>query len=189
MSESCRLVRSQNPDSLLIRCSTHGWVGDQTEWDGISPCPYALSAGESDDSATDSAPPVEPEPIEPTPSTEPDDVLLTALRSSDTFEEFLRNGGNGAGLPTNVAESLFRIYKTYEQPSAGSMPHFKRPRTAMEFAAQANRVATMILNGEMDVETGRLYSSVARTVAQSLSSEVSRARYLQHEPDLTFPEE
>lgn len=59
----------------------------------------------------------------------------------------------------------------------------------MEFASQANKVATMILNGEIDVDTGRLYSSIARTVAQALSTEVSRARYLQNEPNLTFPEE
>jgi hypothetical protein len=44
----------------------------------------------------------------------------------------------------------------------------------MEFAAQANAVATLLLNGEIDVDTARTYSSVARTVAQAMSTEVSR---------------
>jgi hypothetical protein len=55
------------------------------------------------------------------------------------------------------------------------------------FAAQANAVATMVLNGEMDLESARVYSAVARTVAQSMSTEVTRSRFLQTEPDLDIP--
>jgi hypothetical protein len=54
----------------------------------------------------------------------------------------------------------------------------------MDFAAQANKVATMILNGEIDLETAAAYSRVARTVAQAMSTEVSRARFLQRAPML-----
>ena len=57
------------------------------------------------------------------------------------------------------------------------------------FAAQANRVATMVLNGEIDVETARIYTAVARTVAQAMSTEVTRARFLQTEPDLELSED
>lgn len=56
----------------------------------------------------------------------------------------------------------------------------------MEFAAQANAVATLLLNGEIDLETARTYSSVARTVAQAMSTEVSRARFIQSEPSLVL---
>ena len=59
----------------------------------------------------------------------------------------------------------------------------------MDFAAQANRVATMVLNGEMDLDVARTYSSLARTVAQAMSTEVSRARFVQSEPTLTLSQE
>lgn len=52
-----------------------------------------------------------------------------------------------------------------------------------------NSVATRVLNGGIDVEAARLYSSLARTVAATMSSEVTRARFLTQEPDLTFEAE
>jgi hypothetical protein len=65
---------------------------------------------------------------------------------------------------------------------------WRTPRNAREFAAQANRVATMVLNGEIDPEAARLYSGVARTMVQALSSEVTRARFVKEEPDLALDE-
>jgi hypothetical protein len=56
----------------------------------------------------------------------------------------------------------------------------------MEFAAQANAVATMVLNGDIELEMARTYSAVARTVAQAMSTEVSRARFIQSEPSLAL---
>jgi hypothetical protein len=47
----------------------------------------------------------------------------------------------------------------------------------------------MVLNGTMDLDTARTYSSVARTVAQAMSTEVSRARFVQSEPSLSLDEE
>lgn len=47
----------------------------------------------------------------------------------------------------------------------------------------------MVLNGDLDLERARLYSSVARTVAQALSTEVSRARFLAQAPDLTLEDD
>jgi hypothetical protein len=55
-----------------------------------------------------------------------------------------------------------------------------------EFAAQANQVATMILEGTINLETAKVYSSVARTVSQSMSIEVQRARASKEKPDLDF---
>lgn len=45
----------------------------------------------------------------------------------------------------------------------------------------------MVLNGTMDLDAARTYSSVARTVAQAMSTEVSRSRFLQSEPSLDLP--
>lgn len=59
----------------------------------------------------------------------------------------------------------------------------------MAFAAQANRVATMVLNGEIDLEVARTYSSMARTVAQAMSTEVSRARFVRTQPTLDLTDE
>ena len=189
MSQSCKLVRSQNPDSLLIRCSTHGWVGDQTEWDGISPCPYALGAAANDDSEAVSAPPAVSRTTATIPSTGNGDVPPTVPGSEITRVSIQSSDASGSTEVSNVGAFESQPSKPSDEPSAPSTRHWGTPRTAMEFAGQANRVATMILNGEIDVDTGRLYSSVARTVAQALSTEVSRARYLQNEPNLTFPEE
>jgi hypothetical protein len=47
-------------------------------------------------------------------------------------------------------------------------------------------VATMLLNGEIDLDTARSYSGIARTVAQAAAQETMRARMLQGEPDLSF---
>ena len=69
------------------------------------------------------------------------------------------------------------------------MRQWRRPKDAAGFAAQANRVATMILNGELDLDTARTYSGVARTMAQVLSAEVYRARFLQQAPDLSLDDE
>jgi len=74
-------------------------------------------------------------------------------------------------------------------PSNGLSKHWRKPRDAKTFAAQANEVATMILNGEINLDVARTYSGVARTMAQVLSAEVYRARFLQQEPNLSLEEE
>jgi Zn-dependent peptidase ImmA (M78 family) len=63
---------------------------------------------------------------------------------------------------------------------------YQSPRTVREFAAQCNDVATKVLNDEIDVDKARLYASVARVVAQAVSSEVTRARFVKEEPDLSL---
>ena len=50
-------------------------------------------------------------------------------------------------------------------------------------------MATMLLNGEIDLDTARSYSGIARTVAQAAAQETMRARVLQIEPDLTFDDD
>lgn len=45
---------------------------------------------------------------------------------------------------------------------------------------------TMFLNDEIEREKAQTYSSIARTVAQALSTEVTRARAERSIPELTF---
>lgn len=73
-------------------------------------------------------------------------------------------------------------------PSRPSTRRFRQPRNVREFAAQANIVATRILNSEIDLDTARAYSAVARTVAQAMTTEVVRSRFLRSQPDLEFPD-
>ena len=51
-------------------------------------------------------------------------------------------------------------------------------------AAQATAVATMILNGQMDLETSRAYSAIVRGVGQLVSAEVAKARAERRPPNL-----
>jgi hypothetical protein len=44
----------------------------------------------------------------------------------------------------------------------------------------------MVLRGEIAIEQARVYASLARTVAQAVSTEVTRSRFLAEAPDLTF---
>jgi hypothetical protein len=69
-------------------------------------------------------------------------------------------------------------------PFAPPSRHWKTPRNARDFAAQANTVATMILNGDLDIDIARAYTAAARTSAQMLTAEVQRARFLRTEPNL-----
>jgi len=80
-----------------------------------------------------------------------------------------------------------RNSKPFVRPSSDSIKRFRQPKNVREFAGQANMVATRILNGEIDLEIARAYSAVARTVAQAMSTEVARSRFLRSSPDLDFP--
>lgn len=99
------------------------------------------------------------------------------------------SGLSGSTDGVNESAGVSRTSKPFEPPSTPSTRRWRRPKDAAAFAAQANRVATMILNGELDLDTARTYSGVARTMAQVLSAEVYRSRFLQQAPDLTLDDE
>ena len=65
---------------------------------------------------------------------------------------------------------------------------WKTPRDVMELIAQANTLATGVLNGEVPLSVARTYASVGRTVAALVKSEIERRRYLDR-PTLDFPNE
>lgn len=96
-----------------------------------------------------------------------------------------------AGSTTTSSEpgSEFLPSPSSDEPSNVSIVRYRTPRNVRQFASQANLVATAILNGKIDLETARAYSSVARTVAQAITAETTRARFLKTAPDLDFDTE
>lgn len=115
----------------------------------------------------------------------------TSMPSDATTPDTPTSDGHGSEPAASASASTSPTSSSSDRPSTGSTRRYRRPRTVREFAAQANSVATAILNGDIDIDRARAYSSVARTVAQAMSTEVVRARFMQMEPDLTFdiPEE
>lgn len=101
-----------------------------------------------------------------------------------------RKNAAGGFVPTvSASERPSPTSVTSAAPSRPSTKLWRTPRNVREFASQANEVASMVLNGDMDVNVARIYSGLARTVAQAMSTEVSRARFLSELPDLSFVEE
>ncbi len=65
---------------------------------------------------------------------------------------------------------------------------WKTPHDIMELAAQANVLATQLLNGEASPPIVRSYAAVTRTIAQLLKAEIERRRWIDG-PELTLPNE
>jgi hypothetical protein len=74
-------------------------------------------------------------------------------------------------------------------PTSGSKKSWQTPVDANDFARQTNKVATMLLNDEIDLEKARAYASLSRVVATTLSVVVTRSRFLKTEPDLSLGDE
>ena len=110
-------------------------------------------------------------------TTTPSSGITTGTPTSISDGPVDGDSGPDGGSPTS---------KPSAPPSTLSTRRWRSPRSAMEFAAQANAVATMVLNGDIDLDKARTYSAVARTVAQAMSTEVSRARFVQSEPSLSL---
>lgn len=85
-------------------------------------------------------------------------------------------GAPGATSPPNSTNSA--------TPSNASKRRYRKPRTALQLAAQASAVATALLNGTLDLDTARAYGTIARTAAQSLGVEVQTGRFLKTSPSL-----
>lgn len=97
-------------------------------------------------------------------------------------------GDAGSTRTANGSASSSQTYRLSAGRSNGSKRRWPKPKTVKQFAAQINEVATLVLNGEIELEQARVYSGLVRTVAQSVSLETSRARFLQQAPDLRLDE-
>ena len=66
---------------------------------------------------------------------------------------------------------------------------WQKPKDIKALAVQANELATLVLNGGVDMEKAKLFCSLARVVAQATSLEVTRGRFLKEIPNLSLEEE
>lgn len=97
-----------------------------------------------------------------------------------------RRDGHAAGLAARGARAAVHSCASSGGPTSGSNGRYREPKTVRELAAQVNQTATRVLNGEIDLETARVYSAMTRNVAQLVTAEVQKARFLRKEPDLTL---
>lgn len=125
---------------------------------------------------------------EPTDET-PNDDASTLSASLPTKSGTRRNGASGSATTESGSDSTSLISKPSARRSSASTKRWRKPRNVREFAAQANEVATMMLNGDLDIDTARAYSSIARGIAQMMSINVTRARFLKTEPVLDFDDD
>lgn len=99
---------------------------------------------------------------------------------------------SSSGHTTTIFEQegeSIQTSKNLGESTKSSKKRWRKPTNVKEFISQANALATLFLNGEVDVETVRQYSAVSRTIAQSLTNETARARFLKMQPDMTFSED
>lgn len=100
-----------------------------------------------------------------------------------------RSDGDGSEPGKSELADEAATSSTSDAPSTSSTRHWPTPVNVRQFAAQARLVATLILRDEIDLDKARAYSGVARTVAQAMTTETARARFLRSEPDLMFDDE
>lgn len=58
--------------------------------------------------------------------------------------------------------------------------------TLSELTSQVNAVSTMLLNGEIPLETARTYSGMVGSTARLLSTEVRKAQMQKNSPQLAL---
>ena len=67
---------------------------------------------------------------------------------------------------------------------AGQSGVWKAPKNIMELAAQANVLATQLLNDEVSIPKARAYGTIARAVAGLLKAELDRRRWVGQDVEL-----
>lgn len=147
-----------------------------------------VSASTADDQPVQevaAATPATPKPTERRPRDEP----VPSRQIKHTWQETPTNDDSGSTLGKNGSAGESQISRSSAGPSIVSTKPWPTPKNVRGFASQVNQVATMVLNGEIDLNNARLYSGLVRTVAQAMSTEVSRARFLSQIPDLSFEDQ
>jgi len=110
-----------------------------------------------------------------TTNTMPSGTDNTKIKSKPT------SSGLGNIDPQNLSNS--------GEQSNDSNKHWQTPKNVKGLASQANMAATMVLNGELNIDVARTYSAIIRTVAQAVTNETNKARFLRELPDLEFEDE
>lgn len=98
-----------------------------------------------------------------------------------------KNTAHGKRKATTRAVASRRHSPPSAPPSGFSTLPYLPPVDVVEFGSLVNDVATRLLNGDIDDDTARSFANLARTVAQTLSVQVARARLAKSPvPDLRF---
>ena len=95
-----------------------------------------------------------------------------------------KNGENGNGL--KQAGTTRKNSSILEEKSSGLKEYWETPKDVWGFASQTNKIATMILNEEIDIEKARTFAALARTISQAATNKVNIARLTKEAPDLEF---
>ncbi len=83
-------------------------------------------------------------------------------------------------LESDHQENLLNL----EEQSNDLKTHWHTPTSARELAKQANKMATMLLNNQIDTQTAQRYSALVRGISQLMSLEVAKARLEKQKIDL-----
>ena len=84
---------------------------------------------------------------------------------------------NGSQIgKTKFAQDPQENLSNLEEQSSDSKESWQLPTSAKALAKQANLVATMVLNNQMDIQTAQKYSALVRGISQLMSLEVAKAR-------------
>lgn len=100
-------------------------------------------------------------------------------------EEIQKNDSSTSSSTENELDTTSLQNSTSSAtPSSVWRPQYRAPKTIKEFTSQVNSVANKVLNGEISLDVARIYSGLARVVAQGASIEVARARMVKQVPNL-----
>ena len=105
-------------------------------------------------------------------------------QSSDTQSETPKSESSGSEGGKSGSESPSPTSENSGKPRSVSKMRWPKPGNVRELAAQANAVTTLLLNGDIDLDTARAYSAMIRGVGQLVGAEVSRARMRREAPNL-----
>jgi len=90
------------------------------------------------------------------------------------------------GIKNQLGKDHQENLSNSEEPLNDLKGHWNTPINAKELAEQANKMATKLLNGEVDTQTAQRYSALVRGISQLLSLEVAKARLEKSKIDLNF---
>lgn len=109
--------------------------------------------------------------------------LPTKKETQKSAEGGLENG------ESKQPETSIPTSSPSEEPIRSSKKRYRKPGDAKQLAAQASYIATQVLNGEIDLDTARIYATLARTAAQGLSIEMQLGRLNHKKPDLDLAQD
>lgn len=109
-------------------------------------------------------------------------VELPLETIQENFQRSVKSGSGAIGI--GAGSSSRPLSGSLEQPSNTLSGQWQRPQTVRELSSQITSVATLLLNGNIDLDTARVYSALARGVAQLVGAELMRARAGKEQPNL-----